>query len=83
MDEIVSDNDRVRQLDIAERPNEADKDDSLPAFENIYVPLTLSMVICLIQVFVILFNHGTRKHWHDYLVIRSVKYWQRQIKIME
>lgn len=53
LDEIVNDNDRVRQLDIAERPNEADKDDSLPAFENIYVPLTLSMVICLIQVFVI------------------------------
>lgn len=53
LDEIVNDNDRVRQLDIAERPNEADKDDSLPAVENIYVPLTLSMVICLIQVFVI------------------------------
>ncbi|RCH92425.1 hypothetical protein CU097_010072 [Rhizopus azygosporus] len=44
LDEIVNDNDRVRQLDIAERPNEADKDDSLPAVENIYVPLTLRSI---------------------------------------
>ncbi|CEG82976.1 hypothetical protein RMATCC62417_16961 [Rhizopus microsporus] len=44
LDEIVDENDRVRQLDIAERPNEADKDDSLPTFENIYVPLTLRSI---------------------------------------